>query len=226
MASEPNLSDAPDRDALEMPRPTVAPLVLAAGVSLLGAGIVFGLALMIVGALILAVGLGIWIGNLLPGQGHVHEPRSLPADRARPPTATLGAVEQLRAGMPGYRLRLPIAVHPTSAGVKGGIVGGVVMLIPALLWGLLKEHSLWYPVNLAAGMALPGLGDMSVEQLHEFHASLLLVAMVIHAVMSVIVGLAYGVLMPTLPSLPKPLRNSTRPLCECTFEGISTGPRN
>src|SRR5205085_6531262 len=44
MASEPH-----ERDALEMPRPTVAPLLLAAGVSLLGAGIVFGLALTVVG---------------------------------------------------------------------------------------------------------------------------------------------------------------------------------
>src|SRR6516165_4419293 len=112
MASEPHRSDAQERaeherDMLEMPRPTVAPLVLAAGVSLFGAGFVFGLALTIVGALILAVGLGIWIGQLLPGQGHVHEPCAPPPQRARPPAATLGTVEQLHAGMPGYRLRLP-----------------------------------------------------------------------------------------------------------------------
>src|SRR5205823_865522 len=115
----PSTSDAPERDALEMPRPTVAPLVLAAGVALAGAGIVFGVVLMVVGAIVLAVGLGIWIGQLLPGQGHVHEPRTLPADRAPLPPPVVGAVEQLRPGMPGYRLRLPVAVHPTSAGVKG-----------------------------------------------------------------------------------------------------------
>jgi hypothetical protein len=205
MASEPSTSGAQERDALEMPRPTVAPLVLAAGVALFGAGVVFGLALTIVGALVLAVGLGIWIGQLLPGQGHVHEPRALPADRAPPPAPMLGAVEQLRAGMPGYRLRLPVAVHPTSAGVKGGIVGGLVMPIPALLWGVFSGHGPWYPVNLLAGMVLPGLGDMSVEQLQEFNLTLFTFALVIHAAMSLVIGLLYGVLMPTLPSIPKPL---------------------
>ena len=207
MSSEPH--EHGEGDGLEMPRPTVAPLVLAAGVSLLGAGIVFGLALMIVGAVILAVGLGIWIGNLLPGQGHIHEPRAPAEHRAQPPTATAGAVEQLRAGMPGYRLRLPVKVHPTSAGVKGGIVGGLFMLIPALLWGMLSGHGPWYPVNLSAGMVYPGLGEVPAEKLQEylqdFHVSLFVVALVIHAAMSLVIGLAYGVLMPTLPSIPKPL---------------------
>ncbi len=205
MASTQSSPDLDERYTLEMPRPTVAPLVLAAGVTLLGAGIVFGVALMIVGAIVLAVGLGIWIGQLLPGQGHVREPRAQPADRALPPPPVLGAVEQLRAGMPGYRLRLPVAVHPTSAGVKGGIVGGLVMPIPAVLWGVLSGHGPWYPVNLLAGMVLPGLGDMSVEQLQEFHLTLFVAALVIHAAMSLVIGLAYGVLMPMLPELPKPL---------------------
>jgi hypothetical protein len=205
MASDPNSSEAAEPDTVEMPRPTVAPLVLAAGVALLGAGIVFGVALAIVGALILAVGLGIWIGQLLPGQGHVREPQALPVDRAQPPAPVLGAVEQLRAGMPGYRLRLPVAVHPTSAGVKGGVLGGLVMPIPALLWGAFSGHGLWYPVNLLAGMALPGLNDMSIEQLQEFHVTLFFAALVIHAAMSLVIGLVYGVLMPMLPELPKPL---------------------
>ncbi len=107
--------------------------------------------------------------------------------------------------MPGYRLRLPVAVHPTSAGVKGGIVGGLCMPIPALLWGVLSGNGPWYPVNLLAGMVLPGLGAMSVEQLQEFHLSLFVAALVIHAAMSLVIGLVYGVLMPTLPSIPKPL---------------------
>ena len=35
--------------------------------------------------------------------------------------------------MPGYRLRMPEEVHPISAGIKGGIVGGLVMPMPALI---------------------------------------------------------------------------------------------
>jgi hypothetical protein len=117
----------------------------------------------------------------------------------------LGGVERLQQGMPGYRFRLPQDVHPISAGLKGGIVGGVVMPAPALLWSLLSGHGLWYPVNLLAGMVLPGVGNMDVPELMQFHASLLLVAVVIHVTLSVVLGLIYGVLLPTLPSVPQPI---------------------
>lgn len=194
-----------DRDAVEMPRPTVAPLVLSVGVALVGTGLVFGVSFMIVGAIVLTVGLGIWIGQLLPGRGHMHEPLVEPTYRAGPVTATVGTVEQLRPGMAGYRFRLPLAVHPTSAGVKGGLVGGLVMPLPALLWGVLSGHGPWLPINLLAGMALPGLGDASLTQLEELNVSLFLVGAVIHVVTSLVIGLLYGVLMPMLPELPKPL---------------------
>ena len=84
--------------------------------------------------------------------------------------AVPGGVEHLRPGMPGYRLRLPQDVHPVSAGLKGGIVGGAAMPVPALLWGLLSGHGLWYPVNLLAGMVLPGVGRMTVPELEQFNA--------------------------------------------------------
>ena len=107
--------------------------------------------------------------------------------------------------MPGYRLRLPQDVHPISAGIRGGIAGGIVMPVPALLWGLLSGHGLCYPVNLLAGLALPGVGKMSVPELEQFHASLLLTALVIHIMLSLVIGLLYGVLLPTLPNVPRPI---------------------
>jgi len=75
--------------------------------------------------------------------------------------------------------------------------------LPALLWGLSSGHGLWYPINLLAGMVLPGVGQMSVPQLEKFDASLLLVGVVIHVVLSVVIGLIYGVLLPTLPSVTR-----------------------
>jgi hypothetical protein len=204
MASEPQATPQPAApDAVEMPRPTVAPLVLALGMALVAAGVAFGPAFLVVGALVLVAGLGIWIGQLLPGRGHVRE--SLAAPRPRPVAGTPGRVESLRPGMPGYRLRLPEQVRPVSAGVRGGIAGGALMPVPALLWGLLSGHGLFYPVNLLAGMVLPGVGQMTVPELEQFHASLLLVALVIHAILSVVIGLIYGVLLPTLPAVPRPI---------------------
>ena len=79
------------------------------------------------------------------------------------------------------------------------------MPVPALLWGLLSGHGLWYPVNLLAGMVLPGVGRMTVPELEQFNASLLVVALVIHVVMSVVLGLIFGVLLPTLPAVPRPI---------------------
>jgi hypothetical protein len=207
MSSEPQSISQPEGpagpDAVEMPRPTAAPLVLALGLTLLAAGVAFGVAFLVAGALLIVASLRTWVAQLLPGRGHVHEPLTGPSPR--PITGTPGGVAQLRPGMPGYRFRLPENVHPTSAGLKGGLVGGAVMPVPALLWGLLNGYGLWYPINLLAGMVLPGVGRMSVQDLMEFHVSLLLVALVIHVMMSAVIGLAYGVLLPTLPEVPRPI---------------------
>ncbi len=110
-----------------------------------------------------------------------------------------GTVAPLEEGVAGYRLRLPVEVHPTTAGIWGGIVGGLVMPVPALLWGILSGHGIWYPVNLLAGMVLPGVAP---DELGQFNLSLLVIAIAIHAVFCVVVGLCYGVLMPTLPDVP------------------------
>jgi len=66
-----------------------------------------GPAFLIVGATVLAAGLGIWITQLLPGRGHFHEAFVEPALRPRPVTGVAGTVDRLETGMPGYRVRLP-----------------------------------------------------------------------------------------------------------------------
>jgi hypothetical protein len=205
----PQPEDSAAPGSVEMPRPTAAPVVLAAGLTFLGAGVALGPLFLVVGAVLLLTSLSIWISQLLPGQGHVHEPLAEPARRPRPVMAAPGGVEHLRAGMPGYRLRLPLAVHPVSAGLWGGLWGGLVMPVPALLWGLLSGHDLWYPVNLLAGMVLPVPANLDPQQLDqylgEFHWSLLLIAIVIHVVISLVIGLIYGVLLPTLPEVHRPI---------------------
>ena len=79
------------------------------------------------------------------------------------------------------------------------------MPLPAVIWSLSSGHGLWYPANLLAGMVLPGVDRMSIAELEQFRLSLLLVAVVIHAVNSVVFGMMYGVLLPTLPHIPRPL---------------------
>src|SRR5262245_31981357 len=192
MTSERRAMSQPEDPAaptsVELPRPTAAPLIVALGLTLLAAGVALGLAFSVAGVMLLVAGLSIWIAQLLTGQGHVHEPLAEPARGPGLIRGAPGGVAQLRPGMPGYRLRLPQAVHPISAGLKGGLVGGAAMPVPALLWGLLSGHGLWYPINLLAGMVLPGVGRMNIPELEQFHAVLLLVAILIHIVMSVVIG--------------------------------------
>lgn len=202
LETPPNESPAPP-GSVHMPRPTAAPLVLALGMAVLAAGVPLGVGFFVVGALVVVAGLSIWIGQLLPGRGHVDESVAEPALRPRPITVAPGGVQRLQPGMPGYRLRLPQDVHPISSGLRGGIVGGAVMPVPALLWSLVSGHGIWYPINLLAGMVLPGVGTMSIADLEQVHGSLLVLALVVHIVMSVVIGLIYGVLLPTLPSVPR-----------------------
>jgi hypothetical protein len=176
-------------------------MVLALGLILLAAGVAFGLAFLFVGASVAITGLCMWIGELLPGRGRCREPLAELAQRPTPVAAELERVEQLRPGMPGFRARLPEAVHPISAGIKGGVIGGLAMPLPALLYGLVSGHGIWYPVNLLAGMVLPGVGNLNLSQLEQFSLPLLITGIVIHAAIAVVFGLLYGVLLPMLPEV-------------------------
>jgi hypothetical protein len=203
-----DIQEAPrqDRQTVEMPRPNVWPMVLGLGIALMAAGVALNITFLAVGIGIFLTGLAGWINQLLPGRGHHHEALVEPERRAKPVEAVTGMVEQLHPGRPGYRFQLPEKVHPISAGVKGGLLGGLVMPLPALAYGLLSEHhSIWYPVNLLAGMVLPVIQNMTIAELEQFQLTLFVAAVVIHAVNSLVFGLIYGVLLPTLPEIPRPL---------------------
>jgi hypothetical protein len=191
-----------DGDGLHQPAPTGWPMVMAMGACLLGAGLVLNLALSAVGLVLLVLGLAGWVGQLAPGSGHVHQPFVPPEQRARPIQPAPAEVEHLRLGMPGHRLRLPEKVHPYLAGVKGGIIGGVAMTAVPLGYGLFSGHGIWYPINLLAGMVLVGFEEKTTAELEQFSGLGLAVGIGIHAVMSVGLGLLYGVLLPMLPGRP------------------------
>src|SRR6478736_976562 len=191
-------------ESVEMPKSTAWPIVLSLGVVLLALGVATEVAFSAVGGVLVVIGIVGWIAQLLPGRGHEHEAQA--EVKATPITARPGTVEQLKPGVIGYRFQLPEKVHPVSAGIKGGILGGLLMPIPAFIWAISSGHSIWFPVNLLAGLVLPGLPDMPhdqlLAQLEMFHPWGLVCGIILHATMSIGFGLIGGVLLPTLPPIP------------------------
>jgi hypothetical protein len=109
-------------------------------------------------------------------------------------------VDHLQPGAEGHRVYLPVRVHPYSAGLFGGVFGGVGMAIIACLYGLIAQGSLWYPVNLLAAAALPSLAEAGPADLKAFHLSGFIVALLSHGVISLLVGLLYAAILPMMPS--------------------------
>jgi hypothetical protein len=70
---------------------------------------------------------------------------------------------------------------------------------------LTTRHGVWYPINLLAGLAVPGMGEMPLAELEAFHAAWLLFAVCIHATLSLLFGLAYAFVLPRLRPIPSPL---------------------
>jgi hypothetical protein len=189
-------------DSLEMPAPTAWPPVLATAVTLMLAGVVTSWLFTIVGAIIFIIALTNWIRLLVPGQGTHIEELAPEAERPRTVRALPGEVERLRPGMAGHRMRVPEKVHPYSAGAVGGLIGGAVMPIPAMIYCFLSGHSIWYPANLLVGMVLPMPrlpdGSLDFAELEHFRADWFALALVIHVGLSVSLGLMNGVLLPML----------------------------
>jgi hypothetical protein len=101
-----------------------------------------------------------------------------------------------------HRKLLPVETFNVMAGVKGGIAGGIAMIVPAALYGLIRYHSIWYAANLLAAGGFVSWAGQSNAFLAEFHLQGLLAAFAIHATASVLIGLLYGAMLPMYPKKP------------------------
>jgi hypothetical protein len=86
--------------------------------------------------------------------------------------------------------------------VKGGLAGSIAMAILACAYGVLKVGSIWYPINLLAAVVYRESLRLVPEQLNSFHADSFAIAFVLHGLVSILVGLLYGVMLPMLPRRP------------------------
>jgi hypothetical protein len=76
------------------------------------------------------------------------------------------------------------------------------MAVLACIYGLVKTGSIWYPINLLAAGIYTQSVNLEPAQLNAFHAGPFVVALVLHGLVSTLVGLLYGAMLPMFPRQP------------------------
>ncbi len=183
---------------IEVPAPTAWPLVLAFGFTLLFAGLVTSLSVSALGAALSLAGCIGWFCEVFP---HEHEEMVPVVAEDIRITTDRRTVELLPAGL-NVRAWLPVKTYPVSAGVKGGLAGSVAMAVLACAYGVLKAGSIWYPINLLAAVAYAQSLKLGSAQLYSFHADSFAIAFVLHILVSALVGLLYGAMLPMFARRP------------------------
>jgi hypothetical protein len=100
------------------------------------------------------------------------------------------------------RALLPLETYPVSAGIKGGLAGSVAMAVLACLYGILKQGSIWYPINLLSATVYSQSIRLESSSLNGFHIGGFLLAVALHLITSLLVGLLYGAMLPMFPRRP------------------------
>jgi hypothetical protein len=206
MESETNKSGV---NQVQMPASGGWPLVGAFGFTLLWAGLITHWMVSVLGFICLVAGLVGWFREVLPHEAH--EPMPVAPEPEQPVTASRG-VGVLEVGEQGHRARLPLEVYPYSAGLIGGLVGGIAMAALAILYGIIGHQSIWYPINLLAATASAHISSMTHDQLLAFNGMGLFLAIIIHGSGSALVGLLYGIALPMFPRRPFLLGGILAPL--------------
>jgi hypothetical protein len=184
---------------IEVPASTPWPFVLAVGATAMFTGLVTNLSVSVFGVILALAGCIGWFREVLPEQREelatvVPEEISIKTDRRVVDRVSV-AEEQVRAW-------LPLRTYPVSAGVKGGVAGSVAMALIACAYGVLKAGSVWYPINLLAAVVYSKSLQLGPAELLSFHAEMFLIACGLHGLVSVLVGLLYGAMLPMFARRP------------------------
>jgi hypothetical protein len=173
--------------------------VLGFGCTLLFTGLLTDVSVSVLGAILSVAGCVGWFREVFPHEREelveiAAEDESVGTERQR--------VERIHVDEAIVRAWLPLETYPISAGVKGGWAGSVAMAVLACIYGLLKAGSIWYPINLlAAGIYMESM-SLEPAQLNAFHAGPFVVAVILHGIVSTLVGLLYGAMLPMFPRQP------------------------
>src|SRR6202051_671334 len=120
---------------IEVPAPTAWPFMRACGASRFFAGLVTSMSVSVLGAALALAGCVGWFRAVFPSQ---QEETVAVAPEDIRLTTDRRVVERIPVLPDQLRAWLPVRTYPVSAGVKGGIAGGVGMAAVAFAHGVLK----------------------------------------------------------------------------------------
>ncbi len=187
-----------EKHSVHLPAPTAWPMVLALGVVLLIGSLVMDQAVGLLGGFLAIWGAVGWFREVLPQEKVENIVVTAEVVHVEPSRSRVRRIEVGET----HRAQLPLRTFPIRSGLIGGIAGGIAMVIPAEIYGLLRYHSLWYVVNLLGGAGVGDWVNPSTAQLMHFRLGAFVTANVIQGATTLLVGMLYGALLPVWPKHP------------------------
>lgn len=184
--------------AIHLPAPTAWPFLLALGVTLVFGSLVTNSGIGVLGVLLSLISAVGWFRDVLPHEAHEEIEVEEEFVTLLTPTEKVARIEVDET----HRAQLPLETFSLASAIKGGIAGGIAMVIPAEIYGILRFHSIWYVVNLLGGAGVGTWVNPSVEEMRHFHLSAFLTANIIQGSVTLLVGLLYGAMLPMWPRRP------------------------
>ena len=185
-------------DTVILPASTPWPMVLSLGLSLMITGMVTHWVISLLGLVLTLRSTVGWFFDVFPHEKHV----AVPVEAGIVEIVSTRTTRERLPVDPRHRKLIPLETFSITSGIKGGIVGGIAMIVPAAIFGLLRYHSIWYPANLLAAGGFVNWAGESDAFFAQFHLNGLLAAAGIHALASVLIGLLYGAMLPMFPFKP------------------------
>ena len=183
---------------IHLPEPTPWPFLMALGLTLLVGSLVLSVWVGTLGFFLTVAGAIGWFRAVLP---HEKVENLVVRSEVVDIQPSRERVARIEVGET-HRAQLPLETFPISSGIKGGIAGGIAMVIPAEVYGLLRYHSLWYVVNLLGGAGVGTWANPTEQQLMHFHLTAFITANIIQGATTLLVGILYGAMLPIWPKRP------------------------
>jgi hypothetical protein len=184
--------------SIHLPAPTAWPFLMALGLTLVFASLVTSAGLAVLGAVLTIVSVVGWFRAVLPHEAHE---QIAVTDETVIIVPSREKVARIDVGET-HRAQLPLETFPISSGIIGGIAGGIAMVIPAEIYGVIRFHSIWYVVNLLGGAGVGNWVNPTMDQMSHFRLSAFVTANIIQGATTLLVGLLYGAVLPIWPKHP------------------------